>query len=104
MASASRCDTFVYAASKPAVPADHGGSKWAERRCRVASERAASNVCGKRLGVKWRNKKNLVGGRGESQRQTDSDCEVVTDTFNGSGTQKALPTRPPVEHEATRGV
>lgn len=38
------------------------------------------------------------------QRQRVRKREVVTDTFSGSGTQKALPTRPPVEHEATRGV
>lgn len=38
------------------------------------------------------------------QRHRESEREVVTDTFSGSGTQKALPTRPPVEHEATRGV
>lgn len=40
----------------------------------------------------------------DTQRQKESEREVVTDTFSGSGTQKALPTRPPVEHEATRGV
>lgn len=46
------------------------------------------------------------GKQGEHHRERISERqrEVVTDTFNGSGTQKALPTRPPVEHEATRGV
>lgn len=33
-----------------------------------------------------------------------SGRRVVTDTFSGSGTQKTLPARPPVEHEATKGV
>lgn len=40
----------------------------------------------------------------ERDRDRESEREVVTDTFSGSGTQKPLPTRPPVEHEATRGV
>lgn len=39
-----------------------------------------------------------------TETEKESEREVVTDTFSGSGTQKALPTRPPVEHEATRGV
>lgn len=40
----------------------------------------------------------------DQQRQRGSEREVATDTFSRSGTQKAMPTRPPVEHEATRGV
>lgn len=40
----------------------------------------------------------------ETYKDRESEQEVVTDTFSGSGTQKALPARPPVEHEATRGV
>lgn len=40
----------------------------------------------------------------DQQRQRGSEREVATDTFSRSGTQKAVPTRPPVEHEATRGV
>ena len=40
----------------------------------------------------------------DQQRQRGSEREVVTDTFSRSETQKAMPTRAPVEHEATRGV
>lgn len=38
------------------------------------------------------------------RKERGSEQELVTDTFSRSGTQKPMPTRPPVEHEATSGV
>lgn len=55
----------------------------------------------KRKGCTAKNARKKERG---TYKDRESEQEVVTDTFSGSGTQKALPTRPPVEHEATRGV
>lgn len=40
----------------------------------------------------------------QGKKERGSEQEPVTDTFSRSGTQKPVPTRPPVEHEATSGV